>query len=310
MPALNWERSVNSAWLEDFLILLESGNFSRAAERRFVGQPTFSRRIMALEEWLGATLIDRSTHTVKLTPAGERFKVIAEDILRRLHLAQAELQQISTAQMSRLRFAATHALSLTFFPSWLRNLETAEPPTVELVADHMAACESLMIKGEVQFLLCHHHELAHTRFDAGFTSAYVGQDCLLPVAAPQLLANTNSDEFPRIEFTAESGMGRILSAVRHGTERRQIPAAFTSHLASVLAAMARAGRGIAWCPLSLIEGDLKKGDLVEVSGVGQRVPIEIRLWRSRSRQSPVAEAFWRSVKLEESKVHSSVPIAT
>jgi hypothetical protein len=78
----------------------------------------------------------------------------------------------------------------------------------------MAACESLMIKAEVQFLLCHHHELAHTRFDQAFISAHVGQDSLLPVAAPQLLASMDAADIPRIEFTAESGMGRILSAVR------------------------------------------------------------------------------------------------
>lgn len=291
---------MNSTWMEDFLVLLESGNFSRAAERRSVGQPSFSRRIMALEDWLGATLIDRSTHTVKPTPAGERFKDIAEDLLRRLHLAQVELQQMQATQTVKLRFAATHALALTFFPSWLRKLETVNPPTVELVADHMAACESLMIKGEVQFLLCHHHELAHTRFDQAFISAHVGQDSLLPVAAPQLLASMDAADIPRIEFTAESGMGRILSAVRARRDKPQLPPAFTSHLASVLAAMARAGRGIAWCPLSLIDEDLKKGDLTVASGLGDPVPIEIRLWRSRARQSPVAEAFWRSVKDKES----------
>lgn len=291
---------MNSTWLEDFLVLLESGNFSRAAERRMVGQPGFSRRIVALEAWLGVTLIDRSTHTVKPTLAGERFKVIAEDILRNLNLAQTELQQIASAQAAKLRFAATHVLSLTFFPSWLRSLESAEPPTIELVADHMAACEALMIKGDVQFLLCHHHELAPIRFDSSFISVRVGQDSLVPVASPEFLKrHKDTADIPRIEFTAESGMGRILSAVHDQTNRRLPPAAFKSHLAGVLAAMARAGRGVAWCPLSLVQGDLDRGELIIASEHGEAVPIEIRLWRSRSRQSPVAEAFWDTVNHED-----------
>ena len=40
-------------WLEDALILIEERNLSRAAARRNVTQPAFSRRIRALEDWVG-----------------------------------------------------------------------------------------------------------------------------------------------------------------------------------------------------------------------------------------------------------------
>ncbi len=53
--------SMNLSWLDDFLALAASGNFSRAAEERHMTQPAFSRRIRALEEWLGAELFDRSS---------------------------------------------------------------------------------------------------------------------------------------------------------------------------------------------------------------------------------------------------------
>ena len=45
-------------WLEDFLALVDSGNFSRAAELRHVTQPAFSRRIRALEDWVGVDLFE------------------------------------------------------------------------------------------------------------------------------------------------------------------------------------------------------------------------------------------------------------
>ena len=44
-------------WIEDFLILTDAHAFSRAAERRNVSQPTFSRHIQALEDWLGGPLV-------------------------------------------------------------------------------------------------------------------------------------------------------------------------------------------------------------------------------------------------------------
>ena len=48
-------------WLEDFVALATTLNFSRAAEERHVTQSAFSRRIRQLETWLGTTLIDRAT---------------------------------------------------------------------------------------------------------------------------------------------------------------------------------------------------------------------------------------------------------
>ena len=41
--------------LEDFLCLTETRSFSRAAADRHIIQSAFSRRIMALEEWLGVS---------------------------------------------------------------------------------------------------------------------------------------------------------------------------------------------------------------------------------------------------------------
>lgn len=285
-------------WMEDYIALIEQKGFARAAEKRAVTQPTFSRRIQALEDWVGVSLVDRSTHTIRLTPAGEAFKSVAEKVLREVHLGRDEARAIGNASLEKLRFASTHALSLTFFPNWLRQLEKKEPSalTVELTADHMVACEKLMIEGQAQFLLCHHHEDARTRFEKGFMSKKLGMDTLLPVAAPELAQSYGRDEMPLLAFADESGMGRIIAAARRkqGFSDQKKPV-FTSHLASVLAKMARDGRGMAWTARSLIEDDLEDGSLVTLGDPKHYIDIEIRLWRSRARQSPAAEAIWRKV---------------
>ena len=64
-------------WLEDFVSLAETGSFSQSADQRFITQSAFSRRIRALEEWLGVRLIDRSTYPTQLTAAGHEFREIA-----------------------------------------------------------------------------------------------------------------------------------------------------------------------------------------------------------------------------------------
>lgn len=289
---------MNIDWLEDFLSLIEAGGFARAAERRAMTQPTFSRRIRALEDWVGVPLVDRGTHTIRLTPAGERFRLAAEQTARRLQLGREEARAIGKASSETLRFVATHALSLTFFPDWLRQLEKDAPTyvTVELTADHMVACERLMIEGRAQFLLCHHHPAAQTRFGRDFRSALLGEDVLLPVISPLLAAQTSPEAAPQLAFTSESGMGRILAAAQAltGHAAPSMPA-FTSHLASVLTAMARNGRGVAWTALSLVNEDIASGTLMRAGGPDQEIPIEIRLWRPAARQSPAAEALWAKI---------------
>src|SRR6185436_2587998 len=111
---------MNFSWLEDFLVLAASGNFSRAAEERHMTQPAFSRRIRALEEWVGAELFDRSQQPARLTDTGEWFRQTAQDLQARVARIPNDAQAVADARANTLRIAATHALSFTFLPEWLR----------------------------------------------------------------------------------------------------------------------------------------------------------------------------------------------
>ena len=76
--------------LEDFLSLCRHRSFSHAAQERNVTQPAFSRRIRALEEWLGVVLFDRTALPVRLTAQGEQFLPVARDIVDRMAEARRE----------------------------------------------------------------------------------------------------------------------------------------------------------------------------------------------------------------------------
>ncbi|WP_310030224.1 LysR family transcriptional regulator [Caulobacter rhizosphaerae] len=297
-------------WLEDFLALVEHQHFGRAAEARNVSQPAFSRRVRLLEAWLGAPLFNRDTHRVALTTAGEQWKPTAEDLLRRLYLGREQTRAVSEGYVSTLRFASTHALSITFFPQWLEEIEAEEPlaSSVSLVTDNMAGCERMMQQGQAQFLLCHHHPSTPVSFRPNyFTSIDIGRDVLVPVSAPDpeapgtarfALPGSLDAPVPYLAFGEVSGMGRILAST-HALEGPSMWLApgFTAHVATVLAAMARAGRGLAWLPLSLIARDLDDGGLVRAGDGRWDVPIDIRLYRPRARQTAAAEAFWARLKV-------------
>jgi len=68
--------------LRYFLAVAEELNFTRAAGRLRVSQPSLTRAVGSLERAVGATLLDRSTRRVTLTPEGELLKADAERLLR------------------------------------------------------------------------------------------------------------------------------------------------------------------------------------------------------------------------------------
>lgn len=278
-------------WLEDFAALAETGNFSRAAEARHCTQPAFSRRIRALEDWVGTPLFDRNAAPVRLTEAGEHFRPAAAEALRRLAQGRDQAREAAQAAESRLVIAATHALSLLFFPGWLGRLEAdGELGPVRLLSDSLHDCEEVMTQGGAHFLLCHHHPAAPGRLDRdGFLSCRVDGDLLVPVGVPGAVLE---GDVPLLAYSEQSGMGRILAAELRQRPPLALRPVFTSHLSVVLRTMARDGRGVAWLPLSLVEDDLNAGRLVHLGGGTWDVAVDIRLYRPRARQSRAAEALW------------------
>jgi DNA-binding transcriptional LysR family regulator len=295
--------SMNLSWLEDFLALAASGNFSRAAEERHMTQPAFSRRIRALEEWLGTELFDRRSQPAKLTAAGEWFHHAAHELLARVARVPGEAKAVAEAHSTTLRFAATHALSFTFMPGWLRGLESrATVGPIRLVSDVFLRCEAMLLQSQAQFVLSHAHPLFSSELQSqNYPFARVGSDVLVPVSAPAaagrpryLLARASpSAPLPMLSYSPESGIGRILQEV-HGASLERCPthSVFQAHLASVLRTMALDGRGIAWLPRTLIAEDLASGRLMEAAPQDWHIVMEIRLYRDRSPLGKAAEDFW------------------
>lgn len=305
------------SWLKDLNALAECKNFSRAAERRNITQPAFSRRIRALERWIGTSLVDRASHRIELTPAGEKFQRAATEILQRLYQGRQEALDAHAAASS-LRFASTHALSLTFFPEWLRQIEQEiSSRTVRLIADSMDGCERIMLQGEAHFLLCHHHPAAVGRLrPESFHFTRLGGDLLVPVSARDAHGNPRyrlpgspDDPVPYLAFSKESGLGRIITAVRAQSGLvTSLKPVFTSHMAIVLKMFATEGRGLTWSPMSLVGRDLTEGGpLARAGGEEWDIPIDIWLLRPRARLDARAEAFWLFLKEREQLADSTSP---
>ncbi len=294
---------METIWLEDFLVLADELNFSRAAEKRNVTQPAFSRRIRALEEWVGAPLFTRTTHSVEINSAGVVFRVHAMELSRDIKRLQKETRAAAGRDAGALTIAATHALSFTFFPRWIRSVNALfDRGNLNLISDSMMACEQIMLQGDASLMLCHHHPAMGSRLQQSqFQSVVVGSDRLVLVSAPDnegrpLWSPKNGRRARYLGYSEQSGLGRIIAAISRpmGSDARP-EQVFTSHLAATLLTMVRSGEGLAWLPMTLAEDSLESGALVLAEGGGQPIPIEIRLFRPSSRQTPIIEAAWAAL---------------
>jgi LysR family transcriptional regulator, hypochlorite-specific transcription factor HypT len=275
-----------------------------------VSQPAFSRRIRALEDRIGTALFVRRTQGAALTPSGEHFQPLAEGLLRTLDRARRETQSVGERRSSSLAFAATHALSFTFFPGWIRRHARLDAVgTVNLISDSMAACEQTMLSGEVHFLLCHHHGAEPAHLDPErFASVKLGSNRLVAVCVPDAsgapawpIPGAGATITCVLGYSEASRLGRIIAAHQAG-----IPATagadtgFTSHLATTLMTMARDGQGAAWLPLTLAAEDLQSGRLVRAGPDSLDIGIEIRMFRSPDCRNHASDRLWESLTMTAS----------
>ena len=80
--------------LRDFIVLSETRNFTRAAEKLHLTQPTLSKHIVAMEKELGCTLLKRDRRSVELTQEGEALAAAAMQIVETYDDAQKQISAI------------------------------------------------------------------------------------------------------------------------------------------------------------------------------------------------------------------------
>ncbi|HET7057123.1 MAG TPA: LysR family transcriptional regulator, partial [Nitrospiraceae bacterium] len=96
------KRSMELRQLRYFLAVADCGNFTRAAEKVAISQPSLSVQIAALEEELGALLFDRLGRHVALTEPGRVFRDHAQRVIRETELATQSVRDLTGAEQGRL----------------------------------------------------------------------------------------------------------------------------------------------------------------------------------------------------------------
>jgi DNA-binding transcriptional LysR family regulator len=143
---------MNTSFLRYFLAAAEAENFTRAAQRLHVTQPTLSAGIARLEEMLGARLLERGRQ-VRLTAAGSRFLPRAQAMLAEWQQAQADLRSEQPRQ--RLRLMASPTLPMAPITLLAARLRQAAPDIeLELSEGSAPQAASRLAANRIDAALC------------------------------------------------------------------------------------------------------------------------------------------------------------
>jgi len=249
-----------------FARIVESGSFSRAAQRVDLPKSTVSRRIAQLEAKLGERLLQRTTRKLVLTEFGASLLEHARKVVEEVEAAGALAQHRQLAPSGRLRIsmpgdfaslglATIMASFMDRYPAVTLELDLS-PRRVDLVAENF----DIAIR------------MGDLPDDSSLAARRVALEHVGLYAAPSYIARRGLPEHPDdllqhdlLCLLSRAGGAQPWILTRGKTRwERELPARMTANSPDLLARMACTGAGIAASSTRFANPPLEKGQLVRV----------------------------------------------
>ena len=124
------------AALEMFVRVVDTGSFSAVARNQEIGQPAVSKAVVQLEEWLGVSLLMRSTRSLVPTEAGRIFYEHAKRTIEEAHEAVLAARGNACGLSGKVRVSASVCFGrLHVIPNLSAFLTEHPDLEIELVLD-------------------------------------------------------------------------------------------------------------------------------------------------------------------------------
>lgn len=129
-------------------------NFSRAAEKLHIAQPSLSQQLSKLEKELGVLLFQRNTNSVELTHAGSAFMEKARMILDMVGQLEREMEDISEMKKGKLNVGSLPITGSHVLPRVLPLFQSRFPGIeIHLMEDTTKVLEHLTASGQADISL-------------------------------------------------------------------------------------------------------------------------------------------------------------
>ncbi len=290
-------------WLEDLLAVAETGSFHEAAERRFLTQSAFSRRIQNIEDHVGTELFDRSRKPVQLSPTMADKRDHIQRLAVELRQLVLDLKLDARIASNRVVLTSQHSLTTALMPNLLKELRRKNQTIhVRLRSANLDECVGLLLSRQADIAIIYRVPGEDHPVNAGYVeSATIGFDRLIPVidarALNDLTVELAGHELPYIAYPSDvffgGMMGRLIVPGLSGVTRL-VPIVETALTLAALE-MATVGIAVAWVPESLARQRIRDGLVVDLSDMLLSCPLEITAVRLLGTSGPVASAVWMQI---------------
>ncbi len=278
--------------LRSFVTAAEAGNFTRAAERLNLSQPTISLQVKRLEATLGQRLIERSPRAFRLTDAGETLLSYGRRILALSDEAVSRIAEPTVAGIVRLGtpedFATMHLSGV------LAAFSRAHPNVaLEITTDLTLNLMERFAQGEFDLVLVKREPLGPSQ------GVRVWQEALVWACSAEHYSSFagSSDTLPLV-LSPHPCVYRKRAMKALDEAGRPWRVAYTSTSLAGAQAAVRAGLGITVLPAGMVPADFKR--LGPKSGLPPLPETEIALMTGPSPPQPaerLAHHIVRSLEL-------------
>jgi DNA-binding transcriptional LysR family regulator len=276
------------AALKGFVNAVEAGSFAAAGRVLGVSRSQINRLVIALEDDLGVQLLNRTTRSISVTPAGESYYQRARVILNDLQEAQLSIQSEQREPQGEIRINAPHSFGVRHLaPALIEFLKRYPAICVQLalsdqfidpVADGFDI--TLRIAKRVENPALIEHEIAQARrvlcASPEFLSRYG------PIVQPQQLATIPCLHYGNLPT---GNNWRLLRD--EGYVDVQVNGVLCANNADVLYEAATAGLGVALMPVFIAQNALDSGQLLPILEEYSLPPIYLSLVYPPSRHLSV-----------------------
>lgn len=293
---------MNLDWFRDLEHLAATGSFSQAARRGNLSQPALSRRIKAMEAWVGASLVDRSHHPVTLTAAGVQMLEAGQQARTRLDNECKHIREAQTRpDRHAVTFAAQHSIGWRFYPAWLQAFETAYGPIISrLRADDLPNCLQDLSTGSVDFVIAYEsRQVSSVDGAREIESLRIGHDSLVPVSKrgpdgrPVFDFDRKGSAIPYLRFGPAAPISQHIEPLLGAKKLNpRLHVVYENSMAGALRIRVREGIGIAWLPKSLVAPDIEAGHVLQIGSSQLEVALDIKLLRTRQHGNALTNKIW------------------
>lgn len=280
------------AGVSAFIAVSELLNFGAAAERLGMSRATVSAQVAELERRLGVRLFQRSTRHVRLTEAGEAYRVALGGVAGQVGEAERIAQSFQTEAVGKIRVTAPD--------------ELCERYVVPAMADFLRDQPGLSVEIE---LSSRRVDIVREGFDLAIRASLTVEPSLIvrrlassPVtltASPAYIERRgvpgSPDDLRRHDIVHHSGLkAGALWVMRRGDEERRVPVVpqVQANIGGVLRDAAVAGMGITYLP-EFITGDaIRARRLIRVLPDWRIQPVEVNaVYPSNRNITPKVRGF-------------------